>query len=282
MYGGPGTVGRLREIPGPRGQPPPPKNNREGAVQISTMPTPRRSRRPYLPPAQYSVLTLRKLDGGVREIPGTQQQRFGFSKETPEGPCLWVVGDTSLVRGLAVSIVGSRKVSPEGRKRTRRLARALAEAGVTVVSGLAEGVDTEAHWAAIDAGGRTVAVIGTPLDRAYPASNAKLQELIYREHLLVSQFEPGSRVFPSNFPARNKTMAALSDATVIIEASDTSGTLHQASECTRIGRWLFIARSVVENTFLTWPKRFLGRPKVAILDRVEDVLDAIREERRCP
>ena len=249
-------------------------------MQISAMP-PARSRKHYEPPPYYRVMRLRELDGGVRDIPTGQQQRLGFGPEAPEGPTLWVAGDVDLARTLAVAIVGSRKATPEGRRRARQLARALAKAGVTVVSGLAEGIDTEAHRGAIEAGGRTIAVIGTPLDRAYPASNAELQVRIYRDHLLVSQWAPGSKVFPSNFPARNRTMAALSDATVIVEASDTSGTLHQAAECTRLGRWLFIARSLAENPEVTWPKRFLGKPRVAILDRVEDVLMTIQETRRC-
>jgi DNA processing protein len=155
------------------------------------------------------------------------------------------------------------------------LARELAKAGVVVVSGLAKGVDTEALSAAIEAGGKVVAVIGTPIDRAYPAENKLLQERIYREHLLISQFAPGQQVFPSNFPERNKLMAALSDATAITEAGDTSGTLHQAAECGRLGRWLFIAKSVVDDPLLQWPKRFMGQPRVDSFSSTEDILTAI-------
>src|SRR5207247_10097113 len=107
-------------------------------------------------------------------------------------------------------------------------------AGIVVVSGLARGVDTEALSAAIAAGGRVIAVIGTPIDKAYPAENKRLQEQIYSEHLLISQFPPGRRVYQSNFPERNKLMAAISDATVIIEAGETSGTLHQAAAWVRV------------------------------------------------
>src|SRR5205814_51885 len=110
-----------------------------------------------------------------------------------------------------------------------------------IVSGLARGIDTAALMGAIEKGGRTVAVIGTPLDKAYPAENADLQTEIYSHHLLVTPFRIGEQVFKANFPKRNRVMAAISDATVIIEASDTSGTLHQAAECEKLGRWLFIA-----------------------------------------
>jgi len=226
---------------------------------------------PYTPPANelVHISTLDNLIAGIRSITPEQQTRL-----QPDSR-LWCVGDASLLHRKCVAIVGTRGVSPEGAARSRRLGRELAGAGVVVVSGLAKGVDTEALSAAIEAGGRVVAVIGTPIDRAYPAENKHLQERIYREHLLVSQFAPGERVFPTNFPERNKLMAALSDATAITEAGDTSGTLHQAAECGRLGRWLFIAQSVVDDPLLQWPKRFLGQPKVDSFSATEDILKAI-------
>jgi len=234
-----------------------------------------RSRRPrgesYAPPADelLRISTLDKLIAGIRTVNPEQQARL-----QPDSR-VWCVGDISLLHRKCVAVVGTREVTPEGSARSRRLARELAAAGVIVMSGLAKGVDTEALNAAVEAGGRVVAVIGTPVDRAYPAENKRLQERIYREHLLISQFAPGERVFPTNFPERNKLMAALSDATAIIEAGDTSGTLHQAAECGRLGRWLFIAKSVVDNPLLQWPKRFVGQPKVASLSSTEDILKAI-------
>src|SRR5690606_8512690 len=160
-------------------------------------------------------------------------------------PVLYVAGKLDLLTRPAVAIVGSRKASPEAQQRTRRMAKALVEHGVVVMSGLAEGIDKAAHSAALECGGDTIAVIGTPLDKAYPAAHGALQEQVYREHLLVSPFPSGTRTYPSHFPERNKVMARLSAATVIIEATDTSGTLHQAAECERAGHPLFIARSVV-------------------------------------
>ncbi|MGY0793118.1 DNA-processing protein DprA [Azospirillum argentinense] len=184
-------------------------------------------------------------------------------------------GDLELLRRPCVSIIGTRQVSREGAARARRLARELIDAGVVVVSGLAEGVDTEALSSAINSGGSTVAVIGTPLDKAYPAKNKRLQEKIWRDHLLVSQFSSGERVFKANFPRRNRLMAAISDASVVIEASDTSGTLHQAAECTRLGRWLFIAKSVVEDSRITWPAKFLNAPTCTVLSNTADVLSRL-------
>jgi DNA processing protein len=184
-------------------------------------------------------------------------------------PYLYLAGDQTLLQLPGVAVVGSRKVTPAGQKRAQQLARALVARGVVVVSGLAEGIDIAAHTAAVEHGGRTIAVIGTPLDKAYPAKHGGMQERIYREHLLVSPFRHGERTFPSHFPERNKVMARLTRATVIIEASDTSGTLHQAAECERICRPLFIARSVMDDPKLTWPKRFKN---AKVLESPEDVL----------
>jgi DNA processing protein len=174
-----------------------------------------------------------------------------------------------------VAIVGTRKVSREGAARARRLARELANAGIVIVSGLAEGIDTEALTTAMNAGGRVIGVIGTPIIKAYPAANKRLQEMIYTHHLLISQFEPGRPTFPSNFPERNRLMAAISDATAIIEASDTSGALHQAAECLRLKRWLFIAQAIVENCNLSWPSNFRGKPNVKVLNKTADILDVL-------
>ena len=118
---------------------------------------------------------------------------------------------------------------------------------MVVVSGLALGVDTAAHATAIQGGGRTIAVLGTPLDQTSPVRNRELQARIMREHLAVSQFAPGSPVHGGNFPARNRTMALLSDATVIVEAGAQSGTEYQAWEALRLGRLLFVLKSVAET-----------------------------------
>jgi DNA processing protein len=222
---------------------------------------------------RLSVSTL--LMGSPRENLSPKQLGLLANVVQDEGGAVYVAGDAALLRERCVSIVGARRVSPDGAARARRLARELATNGVVVVSGLAEGVDTEAMTSAINAGGRVVGVIGTPLDQAYPAKNKLLQEKVYRDHLLVSQFPFGGRVYPSNFPARNRLMALVSDATVIIEASDTSGSLHQAAECQRLGRWLFIARSVVEDKSLEWPAKFLTYDGCRVLERTSDMLATV-------
>jgi DNA processing protein len=188
---------------------------------------------------------------------------------------VYYAGDLNLLLRPTVSVVGTREVSEDGWRRASRLAQELALNDIVVMSGLARGVDTAALTAAIDSGGKTIGVIGTPLDKAYPAENAKLQEEIYSHYLLLSPFRIGEAVFKGNFPKRNRVMALLSDATVIVEASDTSGTLHQAAECLRQGRWLFIMKSVVDDPNLTWPGRFVGKPKVVVLSSTSEIADAI-------
>jgi DNA processing protein len=196
---------------------------------------------------EYREVTADELLGPLNEVE---------EKNAPKQ--LFVAGDVGILAlGARISIVGSRKASPEGLARARKLARALSERHMVVVSGLAEGIDTAAHTAAIEMGGKTVSVIGTALDKVYPSQNARLQEEIMREHLCISQFPPGYPTRPGNFPIRNRTMALISDATVIIEAGESSGSLHQGWEALRLGRGLWIAKSVVEDPELTWPEKML-------------------------
>jgi DNA processing protein len=155
------------------------------------------------------------------------------------------------------AIVGSRKPSSDGLRATREIASEFARNGVIVVSGLAEGIDTAAHTAAIREGGHTIAVLGTPLDRVYPQSNFGLQEIIRRHHLAISQFPIGQRTAPEHFIFRNRTMALISNATIIVEAKDDSGSLHQGWEALRLGRPLFIWKSVLDDGSLIVPKKML-------------------------
>lgn len=178
------------------------------------------------------------------------------SKNAPEE--LYLSGNARLLtENRRVAIVGSRKASAEGLARARSIARALVDEGIVVVSGLAEGIDTAAHEAAIEHGGKTIAVLGTPLSQAYPKSNACLLDLIRREHLAVSQFHEGHPPRRDNFPRRNRTMALLCDATIVVEASENSGTRHQGWEALRLGRVVYLLQNLVQNPDLTWPQEML-------------------------
>lgn len=187
---------------------------------------------------------------------------------------LFVRGDISILEtGGRVSIVGSRAASDAGAKRASKLARLLAAQGIVIISGLARGIDTAAHRGAIDEGGKTIGVIGTAINRSYPAENRDLQEMIATEHLLLSQFRPNERTFPSSFTQRNRTMALIADATVIVEAAEKSGTIHQGWEAIRLGRPLFIMKSLVD-TDLKWVQDMMYYGASLLSDETVDELVA--------
>lgn len=235
---------------------------------------PRRSR--YTPPEQANIREVMLSELLPRLQSAQRQLAFEDGPSSKERP-VWCAGNTDLLsRAPAVAIVGTRTVSIEGAARARKLAKQLAQRSLIVVSGLAKGVDTEALTAAMNAGGSVIAVIGTPIDQAYPIQNAPLQELIAREHLLISPFKAGTRTLPGHFPERNRLMAAISDASVIIEAGDTSGTLHQAAECVRLGRWLFIAKNLMDDPSLKWPADFKHYSNLRTLTSTSDILGVLR------
>ena len=192
---------------------------------------------------------------------------------------LYFQGWWDLVESPSVAVVGTRNPSEQGRKRTRKMVKALLEDGFTIVSGLAKGIDTVAQETAIAEGGRTIGVIGTPLGNFYPKTNESLQKRIAAKFLLISQIpvecydaqNPTTNRF--FFPERNKTMSALSQATIIIEAGETSGTLTQAREAIYQGRKLFILDSCFRNPKLTWPAKFEAKGAI----RVREYEDVRRE-----
>ncbi len=189
---------------------------------------------------------------------------------------MYMRGDVSLLSGTRrVAIVGTREPSADGNRRARRLTRELVEHGIVIVSGLAAGIDTTAHRTAMEHNGRTIAVLGTPLNRVFPKENYELQAAIGASHLLVTQFAPGAHIGAKNYIARNRTMALLSHASVVVECGDTSGSLSQASETIRHGRPLFVLRSAANNPALQWPSRFVARG-AHILDNVEQILAVMR------
>lgn len=194
---------------------------------------------------------------------------------------LFIAGDGSLVtKGARVSIVGSRKASEAGLKRAQKLASLLVEKRVVVVSGLAEGIDAAAHTTAIECGGHTIAVLGTPLDECFPAKHRALQARIMADHLAVSQFAPGQMLGTRAFPMRNRTMALLTDATVIVEASEKSGTIHQGWEALRLGRPLYIMESLAREGH-EWTSEMQRYGALVLSDETKDLfLESIPEASR--
>ncbi|MFC0710730.1 DNA-processing protein DprA [Azorhizophilus paspali] len=200
---------------------------------------------------------------------------------------LYYRGNWELVETPGVAIVGTRNPTPDGELNAKRIAHALVREGFTVVSGLAKGIDTAAHTAAIESKGNTIAVIGTPLFDYYPKENKGLQEEIADKFLLVSQV-PFLRYSQQNykanrlfFPARNVTMSALTQATVIVEAGNTSGTLVQARAALAQGRKLFILESCFRNPELTWPARFEKQGAIRV-GNVTQIMEALMRDATNP
>ncbi len=179
---------------------------------------------------------------------------------------------------VGVSVVGSREVSEAGRHLAGEIANAVVEAGFSVVSGLAAGVDAAAHWAALAAGGRTVAVLGFGLDQVYPREHAGLMAQIPAAGgLLVSQFFPEAGPTRSNFPIRNATMSGYSVASVIVEATEGSGTRHQVQAALGHGRAVILTEAVASGT--SWGREATGHRRVYVASRPADVMAAVHEVR---
>ncbi|HEX7810219.1 MAG TPA: DNA-processing protein DprA [Thermoanaerobaculia bacterium] len=161
-------------------------------------------------------------------------------REIPDPPlALHFRGDPSLLAQPAIAIVGSRRATPYAINVAQQLSTQLASAGMTIVSGLARGIDAAAHRAALDANGKTIAVLGTGIDVTYPPSNRKLFERIAAEGLIVTEFPPGTPPRRENFPIRNRVISGLSAGTVIIEATSRSGSLITARMAAEQNREVF-------------------------------------------
>lgn len=159
---------------------------------------------------------------------------------------LWAVGDLDLLKRPCVAIVGTRQATPYGERVTRELGRTLARAGACVISGLARGVDAEAHRGALEVGGATCAVLGTGVEVVYPRGHAALQAQIADKGLVLSEQEPANRAYKSSFPKRNRIIAALAKVTIVVEAGFKSGALHTAREAEELGRTVAVVPGPID------------------------------------
>lgn len=183
----------------------------------------------------------------------------------------------------AIAVVGTRRASPEGLGRAGKIAQRLAESGITIMSGLAAGIDAAAHQGALDVGGRTSAVLGTGIRRPiYPAENEPLAREILRVDagVLFSQFLPDQPPTTWTFPKRNIVMSALSWATVVVEASVTSGARVQAKEALKHGRTVFLLGSLVAEH--EWAKKYvregIGGVRAVMVESIQELLERIDAE----
>jgi DNA processing protein len=187
-------------------------------------------------------------------------------------PFVFVRGELRSEDARSIAVVGTRRATSEGLEQAARIAGGLADAGFTVVSGLAKGVDAAAHGAALVRSRRTVAVIGTGLRRAYPAEHAALQQRIATEGAVVSQFWPDAPPKRTSFPMRNAVMSGLALGTVVIEASDTSGARMQARFALEHGRPVFLLESLLEYE---WAREYAERPGAHVVAGADEVIERV-------
>lgn len=191
---------------------------------------------------------------------------------------LFVAGRLHPADSKSIAVIGGRKPSRSGLQTAVSIARHLSAEGFVVTSGLAAGIDTAAHTAALEAGGRTVAVVGTGVNRCYPPQNAQLQRRISQAGAVVSQFWPDSPPSRQSFPMRNAVMSAISLATVIVEASEASGTRIQARRSLQQGRPVFLLEPLVEQR--AWARELAGSPGthvVAAPGEITPIVERLRD-----
>jgi DNA processing protein len=183
-------------------------------------------------------------------------------------PLIFLAGRLEPRDSRSIAVVGTRDATPEGAATAGAIAEHLVDRGYTVISGLAAGIDTAVHTAALERGGRTVAVIGTGLRRAYPPQNAVLQRTIASEGAVISQFWPHSPPSRRSFPLRNAVMSGLTLASVVVEASSTSGSRMQARLALEHGRPVFLMGSLLVHD---WAREFATRPGTHVVRSAEEI-----------
>lgn len=202
-------------------------------------------------------------------------------------PCLYVKGTLTPEDEKSVAIVGSRSSSDYGRRVARDLARGLASLGFTVVSGMARGIDGAAHESALQAGGRTIAVLGSGVERAYPSEHEMLYRRIADSGAVISEFPIGTRPAAFNFPARNRLISGLSLGVIVVEATEKSGSLITAASAVEQGREVFAVPGLVGSSRSRGAHRLI-RQGAKLVETVDDVVEEIapqlltRERRAAP
>lgn len=196
------------------------------------------------------VILVKKGDQAYSKLLAT-------TKEAP--PYLFLKGNVHLLEEKSVCVVGSRNASEESMNKTERIVKSLVKRNIVVNAGLARGIDTATHTAALANGGRTIAVIGTPINQYYPKENKDLQIQIEKNGLVVSQFPPCNTINRWNFPTRNGVMSGISLATIIMEAGESSGALKQADYALKQGRDVLIPQSAIDNPLIQWPKKYVSK-----------------------
>lgn len=225
--------------------------------------------------ARKAFSTLKESDEIIKRGSNDYPPLLAKTEQAPR--FLYIRGKKSLLyEKRTVALVGSRQASEASKDNTLRLAKALGKNGITVISGLAKGIDVTAHMAALTGGYNTIAVIGTNLNQYYPRENKEVQLEIEKRGLVVSQFSPASKTERWFFPLRNGVMSGLSLATVIMEAGETSGALKQADFALKQRRQVLIPEKALQMESITWPAKYVKRG-AKVVTSPSDVLRILAE-----
>jgi DNA processing protein len=255
----------------------------ETGTHVVSEPRDRRWRsfeRTFDPVRFVAALQARGLRWLARSAPGFPPL-LGAIHDPPPGLFLRGTGGPGLLARTAVAIVGARSSSPYGSQVARSCARELAAAGLVVVSGLARGIDGEAHRGALEAGGTTVALLGCGIDRDYPAAHRELATRICERGLIVSEYAPGVEPAPWRFPARNRIIAGVARATVVVEARERSGALITADFALEQGREVFAVPGEITSALAAGTNALLSLGATPYTSP-QDVLDALGVEGPAP
>ena len=201
-------------------------------------------------------------------------------KETLSPPAvLYCKGDISLLKTVCVAIVGTRRASKYGKEITYKFAYDIANAGITIVSGLADGVDTQAHKASLDAKGKTIAVLGCGINNCYPATNQPLYERILDNGgLIISEYKPNDKVMPYHFPARNRIIAGLSRGVLITEATEKSGSMHTKEYALENNRDLYVVPGRITDIYSKGCNAIIKNCQSVMCLSPEEIINAYGKE----
>jgi DNA processing protein len=218
---------------------------------------------------------IRAEKAAVKIVPFTDSTYPARLRTIPDPPpLLYLKGEIRREDEKAVAVVGSRSTSDYGRRVARDLCRGLASLGFTVVSGMARGIDGTAHETSLNAGGRTIAVLGSGVDRVYPAEHDKLYQRISESGAVISEFPIGTRPLAFNFPARNRLISGLSLGVVVVEATEKSGSLITAALALEQGREVFAVPGEVGASRSRGAHRLI-RQGAKLVETVDDIMEEI-------
>lgn len=218
----------------------------------------------------------RKHESDIGILSEDQQAYPALLREIKDNPKkIYWSGDIGLLKTRCISVVGSRTTTAYGRNTAKAIATMLARNGITVVSGMAAGIDTCAHEAALEAGGNTIAVLGCGVDICYPKENLSLMRRIKRKGLVISEFGPGTEPFAYNFPQRNRIISGLSEMTVVVQARNSSGSLITAELAAGQGREVCSVPGNIDSQYNLGNNKLIQEGATPIV-RVDDLREILR------